>query len=569
MSQFVFIAIAAGLIAFVGTPFTLIMARRVGFVAVPSARKTHVAPTPLLGGAAIWAAFVASLLVFGRGSEFRELAAIITGGTLISALGLIDDRIGLGPRAKLFGQIAAAGVLILGGVKAQLFNNDLLDIPLTLFWVIGICNAMNFMDNMDGLAAGVAATAAASFFLLAALNGQALVASLAAALFGACLGFLVYNFQPALSFMGDSGSLLLGFMLAVLGIKLNFPGVNSYSTWMAPIVVLGLPIFDTTLVTISRLRRGVSIAQGGADHTSHRLARLGLSHRRVVIALYTVGASLGMLTRLMTQSLPLVANSIFAGLAVGGLFVLWLLEEVQRQPAVSRFRPDLRVTFIGGGEAMLPLLEGAVAISRKVTMLVTSEPPRGLQPSGGWHAMPALRLQACLAILAEHPTATRTVIAGSEAFRADGLLAEQLTLAEAALKLNGQAMLTTAPGSTIVSEAALAALQQTDLIVIGGDLHENVLPTLALPEVAQALRRSKRARVLAHPDPKRALAEVERAAGPNLITHLITETTMDGVWHTAADLRQSNQIADALGRIWLARTRVRHAPQPISGSIYG
>ena len=575
MSQFVFIAIAAGLIAFVGTPFTLVMARRIGFVAEPGARKTHVLPTPLLGGVAIWAAFVISLLVFGRGSEFRELVAIIVGGTLISAVGLIDDRVGLGPRIKLAGQLAAAAFLIAGGVRAQLFGNPWLDVPLTLFWVIGICNALNFMDNMDGLAAGVAATAAGSFFLLAALNGQALVASLAAALFGACLGFLVYNFQPALTFMGDTGSLLLGFMLAVLGIKLNFPNVNPLSTWMAPIVVLGLPIFDTTLVTISRLRRGVSIAQGGADHTSHRLARLGLSHRRVVIALYTVGASLGILSRLMTQSSPLVANSIFAGLVIGGLFVLWLLEEVQRQPAASRFRPDLRMAFIGGGEAMLPLLEGAVAVSRKVTLLVTP----------GEDAMPAARLQACLAILAEHPTAARAVMAGSEAFRAETSLAEQVALAEAALRLRGQAVLTSTPvrgdglsrpgaakaatTNAIVTEAALVALQQTDLIVIGGDLRENVLPTLALPEVAQALRRSKRARVLAHPDPKRALAEIEQAAGPNLITHIITDKTMDGAWHTAADLKQSGQIADALGRVWLARTRVRHAPQPISGSIYG
>lgn len=559
MSQFVFIAIAAGLIAFVGTPFTLVIARRVGFVAAPGARKTHVAPTPLLGGVAIWAAFVASLLVFGRGSEFRELAAIITGGTLISIIGLIDDRVGLGPRAKLLGQMAAGIILIAGGVSAQLFNNALLDVPLTLFWIVGICNAMNFMDNMDGLAAGVAATAAGSFFLLAALNGQALVASLAAALFGACLGFLVYNFQPALTFMGDTGSLLLGFMLAVLGIKLNFPTTNPFSTWMAPIVVLGLPIFDTTLVTISRLRRGVSIATGGADHTSHRLARLGLSHRRVVIALYTVGASLGMLTRLMTQSSPLLANLIFAGLVAGGLFTLWLLEEVQRQPAASRFRPDLRVTFIGGGEAMLPLLEGAVAASRKVTMLVTP----------GEDAMPAARLQACLAILAEHPTAAQAVMTGSEAFRAGGSLAEQMALAEAALRLRGQAVLTTVPGSTIVSEAALVALQQTDLIVIGGDLRENVLPTLALPEVGQALRRSKRARVLAHPEPQRALAEIERAVGPNLITHVIASGLEETAWQAVADLKQSKQIAEALGRIWLARTRVRHAPQPISGSIYG
>lgn len=563
MSQFVFIAIAAGMIAFVGTPFTLVIARRIGFVAEPTARKTHLVPIPLMGGVAIWAAFVVSLLVFGRGAEFRELAAIIVGGTLISAVGLMDDRMGLGPTAKLAGQLAAALILVLGGVKAQLFGNALLDLGLTLFWVIGICNALNFMDNMDGLAAGVSAVAAGSFLVLAALNGQVLVSSLAAALMGACAGFLVYNFQPAITFMGDTGSMLLGFMLAVLGIKLNFPGIDPHSTWMAPIIVLGLPIFDTTLVTISRLRRRIPITHGGADHTSHRLARLGLSHRRVVVALYTVGASLGMLTALVTQSTPLVANAVFAALLVAGAFVLWLLEEIYHEPAVSRFRPDLRVTFIGGGEAMLPLLEGAVTVSRTVTMLVT--------PTGDDRQMPPPRLHAALATLTEHPTAARAVISGSSGFRPDGSLVEQIALAAAALQMRGRvvAALDTAD---LVSEDALIAIQQTDLIVIGGDLRENVLPTLALEEVGRALRRSKRARVLAHPDPKRALAEIERAAGPGLITHVIASSSMESgqsVWHAAADLRQSGQVADALSQIWLTRTRVRGAPQPISGRLHG
>lgn len=562
MSQFVFIAVAAGLIAFIATPFTLIVAQRIGLVAVPSPRKTHTMPTPLLGGVAIWAAFVVSLLIFGGGTEYRELAAIIGGGTLITAVGLIDDRIGLGPVPKLSGQVLAALILVLGGVQAELFHNGWMNLAITLLWVIGICNAINFLDNMDGLAAGVSAVAAGAFLLLAALNGQVLVSYLAAALLGACLGFLVYNFQPAISFMGDTGSLLLGFMLAVLGIKLNFPGINPFSTWMAPIVVLGLPIFDTTLVTLSRIRRGVPVSQGGADHTSHRLARLGLSHRRVVIALYTVGASLGVFAVILTQSAPLVANVLFGGLVVTGLFVLWLLEEVYRLPAASRLRPDLRVTFIGGGEAMLPLLEGAMAISHTLTMLVTP----GIEGQ-----IPLKRLQASLALLAENPEAARAVLAGSSGFPPDGSMDEQVALAEAALRLRGRVVLTANRENEVCAEA-IAALQQTDLIVIGGDLRENVLPTLKMSEVSHALRRSKRARVLAHAEPTAALAEIERVAGPGLITHIVTDATMEGglsLWRAAADLNQSKQVADALNQIWMRRMRVRGAPQPITGSMYG
>ena len=169
-------------------------------------------------------------------------------------------------------------------------------------WIVGIVNALNLMDNMDGLAAGVAAVASGSFLLLAILNGQILVASLGAALLGACLGFLFYNFQPAVTFMGDTGSMLLGFALAVLGIKLTFPTLPLAQSWMVPILVLGLPIFDTTLVLISRQRRGRPWWQGGTDHVSHRLARLGLSHRRVVVALYGVTAGLGLIAVLVTRT---------------------------------------------------------------------------------------------------------------------------------------------------------------------------------------------------------------------------------------------------------------------------
>ncbi len=556
MTQYILIAVAAGLLAFIATPATLIFARRNGFVAEPSSRKTHHIPIPLLGGVAIWAAFVISLIFFAEGAEFRELAAIIIGGTLVSVVGLVDDHRGMRPRTKLFWQVIAALILVVGNVRVRFLGLPWLDIPLTIFWVVGICNAINFMDNMDGLAAGVAAVAAGTFLVIAAINGQVLVSSLAAALLGACLGFLVYNFHPALTFMGDAGSLLLGFMLAVLGIKLNFPHTSQESVWMVPLVVLGLPIFDTTLVTLSRLRRRVSVAQGGADHTSHRMARLGLSHRRVVVSLYFVGIALGVIAVIMSVSPPVYANTTLGVMALVAVFVIIVLEEAYRQPATSPFRSDLRLVFIGGGEEMLPLLKGAMDVSQRVTMLITP----------GENEISALRLKECINILADYPQAVSSVLANIEP---RGSLTEMVGLWDEAFRLRGRMAITVALESAASpSEAAISAIGKCDLILIGGELRENVLPTLQIGGIADLLRRSKRARVLAHPDPQRALKEIEANAGKDLITHIITNNQIEKPWLEVANLKKSERVAEALARLWLRRTRVRGTPSPISGSIY-
>ena len=556
MTQYILIAVAAGLLAFIVTPATLIFARRNGFVAEPSSRKTHHIPIPLLGGVAIWAAFVISLIFFAEGAEFRELAAIIIGGTLVSVVGLVDDHRGMRPRTKLFWQVIAALILVVGNVRVRFLGLPWLDIPLTIFWVVGICNAINFMDNMDGLAAGVAAVAAGTFLVIAAINGQVLVSSLAAALLGACLGFLVYNFHPALTFMGDAGSLLLGFMLAVLGIKLNFPHTSQESVWMVPLVVLGLPIFDTTLVTLSRLRRRVSVAQGGADHTSHRMARLGLSHRRVVVSLYFVGIALGVIAVIMSVSPPVYANTTLGVMALVAVFVIIVLEEAYRQPATSPFRSDLRLVFIGGGEEMLPLLKGAMDVSQRVTMLITP----------GENEISALRLKECINILADYPQAVSSVLANIEP---RGSLTEMVGLWDEAFRLRGRMAITVALESAASpSEAAISAIGKCDLILIGGELRENVLPTLQIGGIADLLRRSKRARVLAHPDPQRALKEIEANAGKDLITHIITNNQIEKPWLEVANLKKSERVAEAIARLWLRRTRVRGTPSPISGSIY-
>ena len=182
---------------------------------------------------------------------------------------------------------------------------------------------------MDGLSGGIAAVCSAFFLLLAALSGQYLVAMLAAAILGACVGFLRYNFNPASIFMGDTGSLFLGFMLAALGIKLRFD--NTFAvTWMVPLLVLGLPIFDTTLVTISRLRRGLNpLTTPGKDHMSHRLVAMGMTNREAVLTLYVIGGALGLIAFYVTKACVVEAYVVVSVLAIVGVLALIKLEKVE------------------------------------------------------------------------------------------------------------------------------------------------------------------------------------------------------------------------------------------------
>jgi UDP-GlcNAc:undecaprenyl-phosphate GlcNAc-1-phosphate transferase len=230
---------------------------------------------------------------------------------------------------KLLGQACATGIIVASGVQVSFLPNQALNLLVTFLWVLGITNALNLLDNMDGLSGGVGALAAAFFLLLAAWNGQYLVASLAAALMGVCIGFLVYNFNPASIFMGDAGSMFLGFVLAVVGIKLRFPGRPNIITWMIPVVVLGLPVFDTTLVVISRLRRGINpLTNPGRDHASHRLVLLGLSQRQAVVLLYGVCCALGLVGLLIMHSGLREAYLLGIMVLLVGLASLFALERV-------------------------------------------------------------------------------------------------------------------------------------------------------------------------------------------------------------------------------------------------
>lgn len=303
MAQILLIFLTALIFSVLATPLARGIALRTGVVDAPAARKLQTVPVPLLGGAAMYAAFVLALVVFGDRAYVRELVGILLGATLVSLFGLADDRWGLNAYLKLAGQALAGAILILGGTQVRLFPAEWMNWALTLFWVVGITNALNLLDNMDGLSAGVTTVAAAFFLLLAAMSGQYLVGALAAALIGACIGFLRYNLNPATIFMGDAGALFLGFLLSALAIKLRFPSNVPWVTWLAPVCVLALPIFDTTLVFVSRLRRGLNpLTTPGKDHVSHRLAALGLTRREAVLVCYLLGCAAGMVAVYISQA---------------------------------------------------------------------------------------------------------------------------------------------------------------------------------------------------------------------------------------------------------------------------
>ena len=312
------------------TPLSRQIAMRLGVVDKPNQRKIHLDHKPLMGGLAIYVAFTLSLLLFSPPQHLVQLGAVLAGAAFLAFVGLLDDRYELGIKSKLVAQVIAAIMVIASGIFISLFKTSWLDYPLTVLWIVALTNAVNFLDNMDGLTAGLSAIAAAFFMGIAFTEGLTLVSSLAAAVLGSAVGFLVYNFNPASSFMGDMGALVLGFVLAVLGIKLEFADQPFSVTWMVPLLVLALPLFDICLVVVTRLAEGRSPGQAGKDHTSHRLMSLGLSQRKTLIVLYASCVFFGALGWLVSAAPASVAFWIgLFGLAL--LAVLYGLMFVIRQ----------------------------------------------------------------------------------------------------------------------------------------------------------------------------------------------------------------------------------------------
>ena len=336
LSDLFLLILVATSAALIGGPLCIRLARRAGLMDLPGSapHKTHAVPTPLAGGLLISLALAAAYLIL-RPEVSRGLAGILMGAGLVVAWGILDDRRGLSPLAKLAAQAAAAAVLVVAGVQVHITRIPIADLLLTLVWIVGMTNAFNFVDSMDGLALGLAAVASAFFMLVTIDSVQPELASLSAAMFGAVAGALFYNITPARLFLGDSGSQLLGFLLAAVGIAYTpgQAGLPQALTWFIPIMVLGVPIFDTTLVVVSRLRRRLPFYHAGLDHTFHRLVALGLDPNRSVIGMQLVAMLLAVTAFAAMDASVWLANLIFGLLVALGVVAIVALE--RRMPAAS------------------------------------------------------------------------------------------------------------------------------------------------------------------------------------------------------------------------------------------
>ena len=289
------------------TPAVILLAKRTGALDKPDARKVHKKPIPRIGGLAIYAGFMAAVIFvaikFGLDAEMvRETVGLVLSGSLIVALGLIDDYKNLPAKIKLLGQIGAAAVLVAAfDVRIDFVTDPFGDyiylewfaVPATMFWLVGLTNTVNLIDGLDGLAAGVSAIASFTIMLIALEQDFILVAVLTAALAGAAVGFLKYNFNPAQIFMGDTGSMFLGFMLAGISVTGAVKSVATIAL-VVPVFALGLPILDTTFAIVRRVRGGVPIFKPDKGHLHHRLLSVGFTQRQAVLLMYVISALFGL-----------------------------------------------------------------------------------------------------------------------------------------------------------------------------------------------------------------------------------------------------------------------------------
>jgi UDP-GlcNAc:undecaprenyl-phosphate GlcNAc-1-phosphate transferase len=323
------------------TPIVRQVARRFGAVAQPKPDRWHQKPTAMFGGVAIYLAVLVTYLAFmphDRGSR-----VVIACSTLLFLLGAADDIFHIKPHTKLIGQIVGASLPVYFGLTLPWTSSQVANIAITIFWLIGITNSINLLDNMDGLAGGIAAIASTCLAINFLINGQPNEALLLIVLAVSLFAFLIYNSNPASIFMGDSGSLFVGFLLASTAL-LSSAGAagrsrSLLSVLAAPVLIFVIPIFDTTFVTLLRRMSGRAISQGGRDHTSHRLVALGLSEKRAVWMLYAFAASSGALALLVRDQHLDTSIAVITAYCVGLTLVGVYLAEVKVYPADEKSRP--------------------------------------------------------------------------------------------------------------------------------------------------------------------------------------------------------------------------------------
>jgi UDP-GlcNAc:undecaprenyl-phosphate GlcNAc-1-phosphate transferase len=301
------------------TPRAARLAHRTGVLDRPGGHKTHKSITPYMGGLAVAGGLL--LIAAVSSGATNQLLVVVLGALLLGAVGLLDDIGGLNPALRLAYQAAAGVALWLVGIRAGLNDgSEITELVLTVMWVVAVVNAFNLIDNMDGVAAGVAVASTIGIAAISAANGDVLVASLALSVAGACLGFLRYNAPPASIFLGDAGSMLLGFLVAALILKLDLPVQANAPRMLAVVLLAAAPLFDLTLVMVDRWRGGRRLWVGGTDHLSHRLVASGATPRGVFAAFVAAQAVCSFLAY-GAYRLPEVAAWI--GLLLLG--ILWLL----------------------------------------------------------------------------------------------------------------------------------------------------------------------------------------------------------------------------------------------------
>ena len=298
LSAYGFPFLLAMFVSYVLTPYIKKLAFYIGAIDKPDNRKVHKKIMPRLGGLAIYIAFMAGAIASLEMT--MDIIGILLGGTVIVAIGILDDKYQLPAKVKLLGQIAAACILVLFDIRIEWVNNpfggyyylDLLSIPLTIFWVISFTNVVNLIDGLDGLAAGVSAIASVTVILVSIQMGYYHVAVMTAALAGGIVGFIRYNFNPATIFMGDTGSMFIGYMLAAISV---YGAVKTAATvaLIVPAIALGLPIMDTAFAIMRRYSNARPIFQPDKGHLHHRLLAMGMNQRQAVLLMYGITAMLG------------------------------------------------------------------------------------------------------------------------------------------------------------------------------------------------------------------------------------------------------------------------------------
>jgi len=324
MNATVLAALVAFAVALVLTPLMAALARRLGVLDRPGGRKRHSRATPYLGGVAIVAGVAAGLAAGGVAARF---GVVLAAAGAVFLVGLADDVFEAPVWVRLLVETGAAVAVVAGGVRATfLVGTPWVTIPLTVVWILAITNAFNFLDNMDGLSAGVAAIASGMFFLVCVETGQPVPAVALAATGAAALGFLPWNFKPARVFMGDAGALTLGFLIATLSVSMTFYNYGSTMLpLLAPVLVLAIPIFDTASVFWIRAREGRSIFSGDRKHFSHRLVDLGMSERTAVVTIWLAAAAIGLGATLL-KDLSWPGGAVLLAQASGVFAIIVVME---------------------------------------------------------------------------------------------------------------------------------------------------------------------------------------------------------------------------------------------------